>query len=80
MNLFGITANVIDLFFLIFGKTGKILNAKRNRLCFVIETICLSYWFYIDMKRGLYSQSIFCLISILICIYGYYNWGKIDKK
>jgi hypothetical protein len=76
MNLFGLTANIIDACFLIFGKTGKFLNAKGIRWCFIIEIICLSYWFYMDIQRGLISQGVSCLISICIAIYGFRNWGK----
>lgn len=44
MNLFGLTANLIDACFLIFGKTGKFLNARGNRIFFLIDLICLCYW------------------------------------
>lgn len=78
-NLFGITANVVDACFLIFGKTGKILNAKGIRICFIFELICLSYWMYMDIQRGLYSQGFSCIISMCICIYGFRTWGKMRK-
>jgi nicotinamide riboside transporter PnuC len=76
MDLFGLTANLIDATMLLFGKTGKFLNARGIRACFLIEIVCLSYWFYMDIQRGLYSQGISCLVSICICIYGYRRWGK----
>lgn len=76
MDLFGITANVIDACMLCFGKTGKFLNARGNRICFIIEIICLIYWCFMDINRGLYSQSFSCLISMCISFYGFYNWGK----
>ena len=76
MDLFGFTANLIDACFLIFGKTGKFLNARGIRICFVIDFICLSYWMYMDIQRGLISQGISCLISMVICIYGFRRWGK----
>lgn len=75
-NLFGLTANLIDAFFMCIGKTGKILNAKGIRICFLLDIFCLSYWIYIDIQRGLYSQAISAAISICICIYGFRNWGK----
>ena len=31
MNLFGLTANIIDACFLIFGKTGKFLNKPKPK-------------------------------------------------
>lgn len=76
MNLFGLTANLIDLCFLIFGKSGKFLNARGNRICFLIDLICLTYWMYMDIQRGLYSQGISCIVSMAICCYGFYNWGR----
>ena len=76
MNLFGMTANIIDALFLLFGKTGKFLNARGNRICFLIDIICLTYWCYMDINRCLYSQGFSCLISMCICIYGFINWGK----
>lgn len=75
-NLFGLTANLIDGGMLLFGKTGKILNAPGNRICFLMDIICLSYWVYMDFKRGLISQGISAIVSICICIYGFNRWGK----
>ena len=69
-------ANIIDAFVLIFGKTGKFLNARGNRICFLIELCCLSYWMIVDIQRGLFSQAISCCVSMGISIYGYINWGK----
>ena len=79
-NLFGLTANLIDACFLILGKGGKILNARRNRMCFMCDIVCLSYWFYMDMQRGLYAQAVSCIISIMICGYGFRNWGKKERE
>ena len=79
MNLFGLTANLIDASFLILGKGGKLLNARGNRLCFICDIICLSYWFQMNIQRGLYSQAVSAVVSICLCIYGFINWGKIGK-
>lgn len=76
MNYFGLTANIVDACVLLFGKSGKILNARGNRICFLIDIACLSYWCYMDINRGLYSQGCSCVISMLIASYGYRNWGK----
>jgi nicotinamide riboside transporter PnuC len=79
LNLFGITANLIDAIFLILGKGGKILNARGNRICFLIDILCLLYWLIINLQRGLYSQAISAVISIGISVYGYKKWGKIPR-
>jgi nicotinamide riboside transporter PnuC len=76
MNLFGFAANFFDACVLIFGKSGKILNARGNRICFLIELCCLSYWCFMDINRGLYSQGVSCIFSMMICIYGFRRWGK----
>lgn len=76
MNLFGLTANLVDACMLIFGKTGKFLNARGNRICFLIDLCCLSYWFVMDLQRGLYSQGISCLVSMALAVYGFIRWGK----
>ena len=79
MNYFGVTANLIDASLLVFGKSGKFLNARGNRICFIIDFICLLYWCYMDISRGLYSQGISCSVSMCICVYGFINWGKKNK-
>jgi hypothetical protein len=76
MNLFGLAANILDASFLCLGKTGKFLNARKNRACFIIDIICLCYWCQMDIQRGLYSQGVSCIVSIGIAIYGFRNWGK----
>ena len=76
MNYFGLAANLVDACFMLVGKTGKVLNARGNRICFLLDIICLCYWIYIDIQRGLYSQALSASISICICLYGYRNWGK----
>ncbi len=80
MNFFGLTANIIDACMLLFGKGGKFLNARGNRICFLIDICCLTYWFFMDINRGLYSQGFSCIISICICIYGFINWGKKSRE
>jgi hypothetical protein len=77
MNHFGLAANIIDACFLVIGKSGKILNARGNRICFLLDIFCLSYWIYMDINRQLYSQAICAAFSIFICIYGFNKWGKI---
>ncbi len=72
--------NLFDATFLLLGKGGKILNARGNRICFLIDIMCLSYWVYMDFIRGLYSQGTSAMISICICIYGFRRWGKIRHE
>jgi nicotinamide riboside transporter PnuC len=80
VNYFGLLANLIDAGMLCFGKVGKFLNARGNRYCFVIDVICLSYWFYMNLNRGLYSQGASAIVSIAICIYGWIKWGRRNDR
>lgn len=76
----GLIANLIDAVFLILGKSGKFLNARGNRICFIFEWICLIYWFFTDINRGLYAQAISVVVSFLIAIYGFRRWGKMKME
>lgn len=66
----------IDMIFILLGKTGKIFNAKGLKICFIIDSICLVYWFYIDIDRQLYSQALNALMSLCINVYGWRQWTK----
>lgn len=72
----GWAAEAIDLFFIILGKSGKVLNARGLKICFIIDSFCLAYWFYVDIERQLYSQAGSVFIGLLINLYGYKNWKK----
>ena len=76
MNYFGLTANLIDAIFMTLGKTSKIMNARRLRYCFIIDMVCLFYWTYMDINRGLYSQAVSAVISMGIAAYGFVHWGR----
>lgn len=71
-----LTSNLIDAVFLLLGKGGKFLNARGNRICFLIDLFCLTYWFYIDLHRELYAQAVSVLVSAAIAVYGYRRWGR----
>jgi nicotinamide riboside transporter PnuC len=80
MNHFGLAANLVDACFMVAGKTGKLLNARGNRICFLMDIICLTYWIYIDIERCLYSQALSAVISMFICVYGFRRWGRLKKE
>ena len=68
------TAELFDTLASLSGKYGRWLNARGQRLCFVIWSVCTIYWAIRDFNLGLYSQGIFCVFSVLLNIYGYINW------
>lgn len=75
MNI-GLVGEALDMLFILLGKTGKILNARGIKICFIIDSICLVYWFYIDIDRHLYSQAANAFMSLCINIYGWRVWTK----
>ena len=76
------TAEILDTIISLSGKYGRWLNARGKRTCFIIWSFCTLYWAIRDFRLGLYSQTVFCLFSIGLNIYGYFNWGKqgVGKK
>ncbi|HXH54445.1 MAG TPA: nicotinamide mononucleotide transporter [Gammaproteobacteria bacterium] len=67
-------AEIFDTIFSLSGQYGRWLNARGYKISFIVWTICTIYWAIRDFRLGLYSQSIFCVFSIAVNIYGYFNW------
>lgn len=65
---------LFDTIFSLMGKYGRWLNARAKRSCFIIWTICVLYWAVRDLTLGLYSQAFFCTFSIILNLYGFFNW------
>lgn len=70
----------LDTAISLLGKYGRWLNAKAKKNCFIVWTACTIYWAIRDFNIGLYSQSIFCVFSIALNVYGYKNWGRKEIK
>lgn len=58
------------------GKYARWLNVRGKRACFIIWFFCVLYWAVRDVYVGFYSQAFFCIISLGLHVYGYWNWGK----
>ena len=67
---------ILDTCFSLSGKYARWLNIKGKRICFLLWAGCATYWMFRDLYLGLYSQGIFCLASIFLNGYGFYNWKK----
>lgn len=67
---------ILDTCFSMLGKYGRWLNVKAKRICFIIWAVCAAYWTIRDIQLEVYSQAIFCIISIGIDIYGFFHWKK----
>lgn len=73
----GWLAEAIDAGFIVLGKSSKILNARGLKICFVVDSICLLYWLYVDIDRQLYAQAISVFIGLFINLYGWRRWTKL---
>ncbi len=71
---------ILDTIAKVLGKYGTWLGIKKNRMCFIVNIICCTYWIGIDVYRNLWSQALFTIPTIALQIYGYYKWGKDDKS
>ncbi len=71
IDLFG---EILDTLFSLLGKYGRWLNVKARRVCFIVWAVCAAYWTIRDIQLEVYSQAIFCVISIGIDIYGFFHW------
>lgn len=67
---------ITDLIFTVLGKFGRVLNIRGQRICFIVWSVCLSYWTFRNYELGLKVQTIGCLVSLTMHAYGFYNWGK----
>lgn len=75
---FDIIGEALDTIFSLLGKYGRWLNAKGKKICFIIWNICTLYWMCRDFYLGLYSQGVFCVFSLALNAYGWFNWKKRD--
>lgn len=69
-------AEAMDFMVALLCKYAKWLNIKGRRLCFLIWILCSVYWFVVDVQRGLYSQALFCIFTIVFQAYGFYEWKR----
>jgi nicotinamide riboside transporter PnuC len=69
-----------DLIFSLLGKSGRYFNINGRKVCFLIWTFCVLYWAARNYLLGLKVQTVSCLISAAIHIYGYYTWKKKDDN
>lgn len=70
----------LDLIFSLLGKYGRWQNNKRNKICFIIWMFCCGYWVIRDLYLNLWTQGIFCFVSLILHFHGYQTWKKHDKE
>ena len=81
MNNINWIMELVDTVFSLAGKYARWLNVKGRRFCFIIWAFVCVYWAARDVSVGFYSQGFFCIISVGLNLYGYWNWKDkgIDK-
>lgn len=57
------------------GMAGTILNIYKNRLCFVLWSICNVGLFTINLKNNNYPQAIYFLFCLGTTIWGLFKWS-----
>lgn len=55
---------ILDTIVSLSGKYARWLNARGRSAHFIISALNCVYWMIRDFQIGLYSQGIFCFISI----------------
>lgn len=65
-----------DLIFTLIGKLGRWFNIKGQKICFILWGIVMIYWIFRNWQMGLMVQTGGCVVSLMMHIYGYYNWSK----
>lgn len=65
-----------DLIFTLLGKLGRWFNIRGRRVCFIIWALCLVYWMARNASMGLIVQTVGCIVSFGMHVYGYWNWKK----
>lgn len=67
---------LLDTIVSISGKYGRWLNIKGKRICFIIWALCATYWAFRDFYLNLWSQGFFCLFSVGLNMYGFFEWKR----
>ncbi len=70
------SGEILDTIASLAGKYGRWLSANAKRSCFIVWSLCTIYWSIRDFSLGLYSQTFFCIFSVGLNIYGYFNWKR----
>jgi hypothetical protein len=71
-----VAGEAIDTLLSLSGKIGRWLNVRGDKRCFIIWGFVTSCWIARNAYLNLWSQSLFCLISVGFHVYGYWNWGN----
>lgn len=59
---------------------GSFLNAKKKIACFYLWAIGEVFWFSLDIHNHTYGRAVLDAVSLVICIYGLFEWKKQNKN
>lgn len=56
---------------------GTIVNIKyKNRICFLLWLPGNAYYFYRDLRAGIYGQATLMFVYIGLSVWGYISWKE----
>ena len=67
---------IVGGFALLLGVTGVILNNRKLRLCFVIWVVGNILSAIVHINTGIASLLIRDAVFTILCIEGWFRWGK----
>lgn len=79
MTLFGQEISTVELTGTIFGVAGVWLTIKRNILCFPAGIINVALYAYLFLQSKLYADALLQLFYIVLLVYGWFRWSRIDN-
>ena len=72
--------SIIESVAVFFSLVYLILAAKENIWCWGAGAISVSLYMYINYDLGYYAQSLLQIFYLIMSIYGYIIWNKVDAE
>ena len=72
--------NVVECVAVFFSILYVILAAKESIWCWGAGAISVSLYMYINYDLGYYAQSLLQIFYLIMSIYGYIIWNKVDAE
>ena len=72
--------NVVECVAVFFSILYVMLAAKENIWCWGAGAISVSLYMYINYDLGYYAQSLLQIFYLIMSIYGYIIWNKVDAE
>jgi nicotinamide mononucleotide transporter len=72
--------NVVECVAVFFSILYVLLASKENIWCWGAGAISVSLYMYINYDLGYYAQSLLQIFYLIMSIYGYIIWNKVDAE